>query len=294
MFDGLIKKIFLMLFLLIPFILFSEKQFEVHSFKNRSNFKDRAQFGADVAELFITELRNSGRYEMTFNKNMDLGGPSGRDGYHITGIIKKFSLASYGLIFPAKGGYVHYASKVIIEITVFSNGEKVRTITGNSELRDNSLGITILGGPGTSVEVESLVYKELQKVPLGSKKFKKSLLGRSLYACLQDLSEKFKKEFTQVKKEKSFISTEYFLIADREKNTVYINSGSSDFIKAGEILQVFRIGKRLDDPKTKKFLGYREEYLGKIKVIMVLSELLSKAEIIEGGKRIKKGDRVRR
>ena len=255
-----------LLLVIFPLELGSEIAIEIFPFKNKTDFK-RKKFGHETAEIFSEELRKGGGYRILLNlnkeekKNREDLSADNSIRLSIKGIIEKFSLSTYGIMAPGRWGFVHYTSEVTIKLSVSSNGRKLKTIRSKSELKDNNLGLTMLGGPGTMVEVESLVFKDIQKYHPQSAEFKKTLPGRALYNCMNDLVNKFKKDFPSPEKEDIPASSRFYSILDVEDETVYINGGYADLLKVGDHLMVFRKGKKLLDPDTKKVVGHKEKYI---------------------------------
>lgn len=62
--------------------------------------------------------------------------------------------------------------------------------------------------------------------------------------------------------------------------TVFINAGTADGIKEGQVFSLYKIGKEVFDPDTKKSLGNLKLVKGKGKVIDV-QELMTQLETAE-------------
>ena len=64
------------------------------------------------------------------------------------------------------------------------------------------------------------------------------------------------------------------MIADiQNSKTIIINRGSDDDVRINELYLVYRQGKEIIDPETKKSLGFLEVVLGKGKVIHVQDKI---------------------
>ncbi|MDP8212244.1 MAG: trypsin-like peptidase domain-containing protein [Candidatus Zapsychrus exili] len=74
-------------------------------------------------------------------------------------------------------------------------------------------------------------------------------------------------------------------IVSIKEGFVYINAGDSDDIEEKDVFSVIRLGDEIVDPQNNKILGYERSTLAKIRVVEIVNDKLSKAEIIE-----KKGD----
>ncbi len=276
--------IFFMLSLFFPLMILGNTMIKVVPFANKSSFKKKKDLGLQITKVFIQKL----------NEMKGCKGFTGDDKeykYRIAGIIEKYNLSTYGIIMPGRAGYVNYSSLVLIKVMVYSNEKKIKTIESEAKIKDNDLGITLFGGPGTHNDTEGFLFEEMHKYPMESKEFKDTLIGKTLYGCIYDLIEKLKKGVFKPQVSEGRTS-QYYKIIEVEGNTVYINAGRADFIKEGDSLTVYKKGKKLIDPDTKKVLGYTDKYVGKIKISIIISDYLSKAEIIESKGKIKKGQKA--
>lgn len=74
----------------------------------------------------------------------------------------------------------------------------------------------------------------------------------------------------------------------------YINAGSSKGVLVRQQLAVYTDGEALIDPNTKEILGNVPKMIGKVEVVEIKTDRLSRVRIIEGSGTIKKGDKVER
>lgn len=72
----------------------------------------------------------------------------------------------------------------------------------------------------------------------------------------------------------------------------YINAGSSNGVLVRQQLTVYTEGEPLIDPNTKEVLGNVPKMIGKVEVVEVQTDRLSRVKVIEGLGAIKKGDKV--
>lgn len=79
-----------------------------------------------------------------------------------------------------------------------------------------------------------------------------------------------------------------------EPPQAYITLGSEQGIAVGDKLVVYTQGAEITDPQTGQVLGYEEEKAGLIEIIDVMSPSLSKAQILEGVNKLKRGDIVKK
>lgn len=81
-------------------------------------------------------------------------------------------------------------------------------------------------------------------------------------------------------------------VASVDGAEIYLNAGSNSGLKTGMELTALARGKELFDPITKESLGEKTTEIGVLR-IMNVQEKYSVAEIVEGCKGLKQGDRVR-
>ena len=81
-------------------------------------------------------------------------------------------------------------------------------------------------------------------------------------------------------------------VDSEDPENTYINVGSAKGVTLNQQLRVYT-AESLIDPDTGDVLGVIPKQVGVIKVVEVQSDRLSRAQIIEGFGKIKKGDRVR-
>ena len=81
-------------------------------------------------------------------------------------------------------------------------------------------------------------------------------------------------------------------VDSEDPDNTYINIGSDKGVAVNQQLRVYTT-ESLIDPDTGDVLGVIPKSVGVIKVVEVESNRLSRAQIIEGFGKIKKGDRVR-
>ena len=74
----------------------------------------------------------------------------------------------------------------------------------------------------------------------------------------------------------------------------YINAGSSKGVLVRQQLAVYTDGEALIDPNTKEILGAVPKIIGKVEVVEIKTDRLSRVRVIEGSGTIKKGDKVER
>ncbi len=151
---------------------------------------------------------------------------------------------------------------------------------------------------------------ELNQIEFGSERYNKTLFGMATDdvlnkvilalrenigpalpgsdAMVQDQGSKSGQPTPQA----SMIQGSIVYVDTEDPENTYINIGSAKGIAIHQHLKVYTI-ESLVDPDTGDVLGVIPKQVGVIKVVEVQSDRLSRAEIIEGFGKIKKGDRVK-
>jgi len=77
-----------------------------------------------------------------------------------------------------------------------------------------------------------------------------------------------------------------------EPDTVYVDIGSAQGVKVGDLFTVFRVESVIRHPKTRKKIGYKVINLGELKITK-LTENTAEAEIVNSYQEIEAGDYIR-
>lgn len=227
--------------------------------------------------------------------------------YLVTGTILEFDVSRFNVGQPNLGGYEAYKGEVTIRFQVYDlssvqlNGPHMLTkgeVSG--EFTDRSLALTLFGKP-TERTVE---FRDLDKIQFGSEEFNRTVIGQ---ACFQ-LSENFCVEVETVlpflrKRAQGLVNPDSLaklaegdtlsfrfkfitgFVVFLEGDHVFVNLGSEDGVKKGEVLLVYPHTQELTDS------SYKE--IGTLQIIEVRGPHLALAQLTTGKGAIKERDRVR-
>ena len=126
------------------------------------------------------------------------------------------------------------------------------------------------GGAETRALKVGVVYKDLA---FGAGGFEKTPLGKATREVINEAVELIISEMKKIPWEGSVVTV--------RDGKVYINAGSNDNVKEGDVFVVYEKGEELIDPATGLSLGAEETELGEIKVDSV-KEKYSIAEVLQG------------
>ncbi len=193
--------------------------------------------------------------------------------YVVTGIIDDFSYRRRGGGGAMVGGYKSYTSRVAfsnVRVIRVSDMTPVGTFKGESEQNDRGWGLELLGKPRDR-DVE---FFALDGMDFGSKDFLGTLIGITAIEALNKVHKEIRATVTPPDSE--YYTLKKFKIISVDNGIVNIDAGSADGIKPGDQFRVFTA-----DSNT---------LVGRINVMQLWADHISKAEIIDGRDEIRTGD----
>jgi putative lipoic acid-binding regulatory protein len=217
--------------------------------------------------------------------------------FFIIGQIDEFGLSRINLGSFMLGGYQSYNAvmKVSFFIYDYKNDIKTENYTCSSDVKQKDIGISLIGRPSKHY----VSFEELDELEFNSTRFKQTIMGQALRELTDDFVTKFIEivpgDSTEKGKEKTPEIEEFkeVTIVFIRENEIYLNAGSSDRLKEGDVLAVYTKGEPITDPATGEILGYADKLIGKIKVMAIKDNHLSLAKTIEQLEPIKVKDKVR-
>jgi curli biogenesis system outer membrane secretion channel CsgG len=126
---------------------------------------------------------------------------------------------------------------------------------------------------GLDYERASLGGDTFSKSPLGIAS--RNALGQAVLKIAQDLNTSVQRRFQ---------------IASTDANEIYLNANSASGIRAGDLMKVSKVVRKLVDPATGLLLDTIEREIGSVRVLEV-TERYARAELVDGDN-IKRGDFV--
>jgi hypothetical protein len=268
----------------------------VLNFKDKSRFKTHWNLGEGFGETLRVDLRkeyslvrdekleqslNLAQKEEIFKKGKDKGVT-----IILGGVIKEFEVSRFGVYSIMVGGYRSFKVKVKLKVIGYDILKRKKFLDEefSHEKVAPKLVVTPLGIPPPHLEDE---FKILKSIAWGSDEFKNTLVGK----VVQEVVGKIKKRLNTFYPVKKTLSGKIIYI---EEERIYINLGSADGLKGGEILSIYRVGKPIKDPGTGETIPGVEKLIGKIRVKEIKDKHLAIALLKEGKvNEFKEGDLVK-
>jgi hypothetical protein len=237
--------------------------------------------------------------------------------YLVVAKILDFSISRFMVSEVQLAGYEAFSAEVKINFTLYDAaragkpGVNPVVYEGEAEgmVKDRGLGITLFGKQTDRTNE----FYSLDELAFGSEQFNKTIIGEALLKCADDLGTKLERAIpTLVSKsvvlsssvvidttsadssivlKRQLVNGEIVLV---DGNEVFINLGSQDGVRIGDLLPVIIEGTTLKDPKTGDVLGTKDDTIGEIQIIEIRAEHLALAVIMSGKDNIAPKQRVRK
>ncbi len=236
--------------------------------------------------------------------------------YIVSAEIEEFSVGRFMVSEVQLAGYEAFSATVKVNFVLydaarFASSREAIVYEGEAEgtVKDKSLGITLFGKRTERTNQ----YFALDEIAFGTGTFNKTIIGEALLKCADDLSTKLERSIPLLVSKTVVLSSSVIIDSTSNDSTfmlsrhlingeivivdgdeVFINLGSQDGLKVGDMLPVFSGEKDIVDPNTGDVLGSREEKVGEVQVIEIRAEHLCLATIISGKENITVQQRVRK
>lgn len=236
--------------------------------------------------------------------------------YVISAEITEFSIGRFMVSEVQLAGYEAFSAEVAVKFTLYdaarlNSSRDAVVYEGESEgiVKNRGLGITLFGKQTEQMNQ----YFSLDEVAFGSETFNKTIIGEALLKCADDLSTKLERAIPSLVSKSIVLSSSVVIdstssdsvmtltrqlingeVVIVDGDDVFLNLGSKDGIKVGDVLPVFVSGKEISDPRTGDLLGSRDTKTGEVQVIEIRAEHLCLATIITGKGTIFPKQRVRK
>ena len=236
--------------------------------------------------------------------------------YIVTAEIKEFSIGRFMVSELQLAGYESFAATVTVVFTLhdaarFNSYKESVVYDGEAEgtVKDKSLGVTLFGKQTDRTNQ----YFLLDEIAFGTETFNHTIIGEALLKCADDMSTKLEQTIPALVSKNIVLSSSVTMdstssdsaiilrrqlvngeIVIVDGDEVFVNLGSQDGVKVGDLLPVFAGEMDVKDPKTGDILGSRDEKIGDVQVIEIRAEHLSLATIINGKVKIVPKLRVRK
>ena len=236
--------------------------------------------------------------------------------YIVAASVEGFSITRFLIAEQRLAGYEAFAAEVSLKFSLYDaariDGEKGDTPLFEGEaagiVKDKALGITLFGKQTERTNQ----YFSLDELYFGGDQFNKTIIGEAMLKCAEDLSSKLEKAVPLLKTKTTIISTTIAVDSTKsdslvhltrrvvrgeivlvDSDEVFINIGSDEGVKVGDVLGVFGEGVPVRDPKTNEIIGTADLRIGEVQVIEVRGAHFSMATILKGKGTIRPRSKVR-
>jgi hypothetical protein len=281
----------------------------VAPFQDRSGFKDSWDLANGIPRLFSARLGQVPGYRVADYDSvsqivwgLELGSripekpedlkaifDSLKVGFLVNGSVEEFTISRFGIASPKVGGYEAYRACVQVNFSLRARDAESSLLEAEAEglMKQKGLGLTLLGRPTE----EMTEYELLDELEFGSNPFMDTIVGKAMEALFTDMVEKIQEALPSLESLSSDVGAATILLV--EEDQVFFNRGYEDGIRLGDEFVVYGQGEKLFDPETHEHLGYSDREVGRIRVTLVKSAHLSRAEVVEEKGEIVVGNEVR-
>ena len=193
----------------------------------------------------------------------------------ITGVIDEFNMKRTGGGEPMIGGYKSYTTKVGVEqvrILRVSDGRPLGTVQGDETKNTRGLGLELFGKPRQM----DLEFLSMDSLDFGSKRFLNTMWGQTAIEALNKVNKELRSVIARP--DSAWYQMKKFKVISIDAGNAIINAGSADGVNPGDRFVVFAAES-----------GTR---VGKINVLTVWSDHVSRTEILEGRDEIRPNDNI--
>jgi len=191
----------------------------------------------------------------------------------ITGVVSDFNMRRTGGGEPMIGGYKSYTTKVELEqvrVLRVVDGRPLGTVRGSDSKNTRGLGLELFGKPRQM----DLEFLSLDSLDFGSKRYLGTMMGQTTVEALNKVHKELRAVIARP--DSSWYMAKKFKVISIDAGNAIINAGSADGINPGDRFTVFA--------------SESDVRVGKINVITVWSDHVSRAEILEGRDEIRPDD----
>jgi len=193
----------------------------------------------------------------------------------ITGVIEDFNMKRTGGGEPMIGGYKSYTTKVKIEqvrVLRVSDGRPLGTVRGEETKNTRGLGLELFGKPRQM----DLEFLSMDSLDFGSKRFLSTMWGETTIEALNKVHKELRSVIARP--DSSWFLAKKFKIISIDAGNPIVNAGAADGVSPGDRFVVYAVES-----------GVR---VGKIRIVTVWSDHVSRGEILEGKDEIRPNDYI--
>lgn len=222
----------------------------------------------------------------------------------IAGEVTDFSISRFMVSEVQLAGYEAFSAEVRIRFTLYdaqqfgsSRSPIVYEGTAEGMVKDRGLGVTLFG----KQTEQTSKYFALDQIAFGTEAFMSTIIGEAVLKCMDDLGTRLERAIPALVSKQAVLSGSIALDSAAADSSIvlsrrlitgsvvmvdgddlFINLGSADGVKVGDILPVFGSAVPVTDLSTGAVLGTRDERVGEVQIIEVRAEHLSLGLIVRG------------
>jgi len=193
----------------------------------------------------------------------------------ITGVVEDFNMRRTGAGEPMIGGYKSYTTKVKIgqvRVLRVSDGRPLGTVRGEETKNTRGLGLELFGKPRQM----DLEFLSMDSLDFGSKRFLATMWGQTTIEALNKVHKELRSVIARP--DSSWFMAKKFKIISIDAGNPIVNAGAADGVSPGDRFVVYAVES-----------GVR---VGKIRIVTVWSDHVSRGEILEGKDEIRPDDYI--
>jgi curli biogenesis system outer membrane secretion channel CsgG len=251
-------------------------------FENKTTYGQR--LGTASADILVTELAKTDRFILIERQKLEKIMQEQKLG--LTGAVDPDTAAKMGRVLGAAA----IVTGAVSEFGVKTQGSDALIIESKKQVAEAGVDVRII-----DAETSQILYAESGHgtatnstgtfLGLGSKSsYDESLEGKALRAAIVGFANNVAKRLMQIPWS--------CRVAEVDGPTLYLDAGLRTGLPAGTVLQVVRLGAEIKSPATGLVIGRKESVLGKAKVLTMMGEDASQAQMIDGATPVK-GDLCR-
>lgn len=285
--------ILFMALLFTPYVMAAQKKIvAVSRFENKTSWRGQWKLDDGMADQLTDALMQSGKFVVLERET--LGDVLDEQDLATSGRAMKSKSAQTGKVTSAqiliKGAITEFESKSAGGGSGFSiKGFRIGSKSGEAHvgliirLIDTTTG-QVLDSERVEGKAKSGGFKlglNIDEIGFGTDGFKKTPLGKATQIAIDNAVEFIAAKMKDIPYQGRVIKV--------TEGEVYLSTGERTGAQAGEVFTVYSRGEELVDPDTGEILGAEEESIGTVKIYDV-KEKFSKAKVLTGGGKIKRGD----
>ena len=234
--------------------------------------------GTGVAEMLVSALADTKKYTLIEREKLEAVLAEQKLG--ASGAVTAQTAAKIGRLLGAQyivtGAVTEFGVKDskmgvggLEKVLPFGGGAKVSKNTARAAIDvraiDTTTGQIAAAAKGEGSKSSAEISGNLSIAPsfdFGKEGFDETIIGKAARNAVDQVARELSAKFDES-------GPSAVKIIKITGDQVYINSGSADGEKVGNVYNIFRVGEEMIDPDTGESLGAEEEKVGKAKIVKV-------------------------